>query len=49
MTSTDMMSELEQQASIIMKTMYDGVNDEHLIAFQVILIEFQVRLIATMT
>ena len=26
---TDVMSELEQQASIIMKTMYDSVNNEH--------------------
>ena len=26
---TDMMSELEQQASSIMKTMYDSVNNEH--------------------
>ena len=26
---TDMMSELEQQASIIMKAMYDSVNNEH--------------------
>ena len=26
---TDVMSELEQQASIIMKAMYDGVNNEH--------------------
>ena len=26
---TDMMSELEQQASIIMKTMYDSINNEH--------------------
>ena len=45
---TDMMSGLEQQASIIMKAMYDRVNDDILIAFQVILIEFQVWLIATM-
>ena len=26
---TDVMSELEQQASIIMKAMYDSVNNEH--------------------
>ena len=26
---TDVMSELEQQASIIMKAMYDSINNEH--------------------
>ena len=46
---TDMMSELEQQASIIMKAMYDSVNNDILIVFQVILIEFQVQLIVIMT
>ena len=35
---TDVMSELEQQASIIMKAMYDSINNEHLIEFQMQLI-----------
>ena len=42
---TDVMSELEQQASIIMKAMHDSINSDILIVFQVILIEFQVQLI----
>ena len=46
---TDVMSELEQQASIIMKAMYDSVNNDILIAVQVILIEFQMWLIVIMT
>ena len=46
---TDFMSRLELQASDIIKTMYDSVNNDNLIAFQVILIEFQVWLIMIMT
>ena len=46
---TDFMSRLEHQASDIMKAMYDSINNDILIAFQVMLIEFQVWLIMIMT
>ena len=48
MCPTDVMSRLEHQASIIMKAMYDSINNDNFDNFQVILIEFQVRLIMIM-
>ena len=45
----DVMSRLEHQASVIMKAMYYSINNDNFDMFQVILIEFQVQLIMTMT
>ena len=46
---TDVMSGLEQQASIIMKAMYDSVNNDHSDSVSGDIDRVQARLIATMT
>ena len=45
---TEVMSRLEHQTTEIMNAMYDSINNDNLIAFQTILIEFQARLIVIM-
>ena len=45
---TEVMSRLEHQTTDVINAMYDSVTNDNLIAFQIILIEFQVRLIMIM-
>ena len=45
---TEVMSRLEHQPTDIMNEMYDSITNDNLIAFQIILIEFQVQLIMIM-
>ena len=45
---TEVMSRLEHQITDIMNDMYDSITNDNFIAFQIILIEFQVQLIMTM-